>query len=154
MIDDIVGFELRGLPSKPTVAEPNSGLRSGLAATVVRPQVGGPAAPSSVTTSYTYELTLETYRRAVPILAGRTNLFGPADTAVTLTVGFDDVGLLRYADVSMPSSVAATLAQELDTGQRAIYHYTLSVDDISGDPVSIDVPTNVVDAAVDPVETP
>ena len=31
----------------------------------------------------------------------------------------------------------------------AIYHYTLEVNEISGDPVSIDVPTDVVDAPAD-----
>jgi hypothetical protein len=151
MVDDIMGFELGDLPSKPMVAEPQSGLRSSLTASVVRPQVGGPAAPSAVKTSYTYDLTLESYRRAVPILAGRSKLFGPDDTPVTLTIGFDDVGLLRYADVSMASSVAVTLAQELGDGGEALYHYTMSVDGISGDPISIDVPTNVIDA---PAQTP
>ncbi len=145
MVDDIMGFELRDLPSKPMVIEPASGFRS----TVRR--VTGPTPPSAVTTSYTYEIDLDTYRRAVPILASRSDLRGPGSTPVTLTIGFDDVGLLRFADIEMASAVATTVAQQLGTKHSAIYHYTLTVDDISGDPISIDVPTNVVDA---PANTP
>jgi hypothetical protein len=144
MIDDIMGFELRDLPSKPMTIEPASGFKS-----TVRRRVNGPTPPSAVTTSYTYELDLDTYRRAVPILAGRTNLLGPGNTPVTLTIGFDDVGLLRFADVDMASAVATTVAQQLGTKHDAVYRYTLTVDDISGDPISIDVPTNVVDAPAD-----
>ena len=144
MIDDIMGFELRDLPSKPMTIEPASGFKS-----TVRRRVNGPTPPSAVTTSYTYELDLDTYRRAVPILAGRTNLLGPGNTPVTLTIGFDDVGLLRFADVDMGSAVATTVAQQLGTKHDAVYRYTLTVDDISGDAISIDVPTNVVDAPAD-----
>ena len=146
MVDDIMGFELRDLPSTPMAIEPASGFKS-----TVRPRVTGPTPPSAVTMSYTYEIDLDTYRRAVPILASRTSLRGPGDTSVTLTVGFDDVGLLRFADVGIESAVATTLAQQLGTKHSAIYHYTLTVDDISGDAISIDVPTDVVDA---PADTP
>lgn len=146
MIDDIMGFELRDLPSKPMTIEPASGFKS-----TVRRRVTGPTPPSAVTTSYTYEIDLDTYRRAVPILAGRTAFRGPGSTPVTLTIGFDDVGLLRFADVDMGSAVATTVAQQLGTKHSASYHYTLTVDDISGDAISIDVPTDVVDA---PDDTP
>ncbi len=154
MIDDIMGFELRGLPSKPIATEPASGVSSGLKSSLlsspnvgVRPAVAGPTPPSAVTSSYTYQMDLATYRRAVPILAGRTGIYGPPQTPVTLTLGFDDVGLLRYVDVGMASSVASTLAQQLGPDHSAIYHYTMSVDVISGDPISIDIPTDVVDAS-------
>ena len=142
MVDDIMGFELRDLPSTPMAAEPQSGFRS-----TVRRRVAGPTPPSAVTTSYTYELDLVTYRRAVPILATRTAIAGPPDTPVRLTIGFDDVGLLRFADVSIDTSVAATLAQQLGPQHEAIYRYTMQVDEISGEPVAIEVPTNVTEGA-------
>ena len=150
MIDDIMGFELRGLPSKPMVTEPASGLKSGLKSSLnaeVRPAVTGPTPPSAVTSSYTYQMDLATYRRVVPILAGRTGISGPPQTPVTLTLGFDAVGLLRFADVGMASSVASTLAQQFGPDNSAIYHYTLSVSVISGEPISIEIPTNVIDAS-------
>ena len=45
---------------------------------------------------------METYRRVASILAGRTLIDAPPDTEVTLTIAFDDVGLLRFADISIP----------------------------------------------------
>lgn len=57
---------------------------------------------------------------------------------------------VRYADISVPSSVATTLAQQLGADHTVVYHYSLEVTEISGEPIVIDVPTNVVDA---PVET-
>jgi hypothetical protein len=141
MIDDIMGFELRGLPSTPADSPAKSGLAS-----LIRKRATGATPPSAVTTSYTYQFDLATYRRAVPILASRTGLGGPPETPVTLTIGFDDVGLLRFADVSIATSVASTLAQQIGPKHMAIYHYTFSVTEISGEPISIDMPTNVIDA--------
>jgi hypothetical protein len=89
---------------------------------------------------------METYRRVAPILANRTMIEAPPDTPVTLTIAFDDVGLLRFADVSVASSVATTLAQQLGAGHSGIYRYTLEVTDILGEPIHIDLPTDVVDA--------
>ena len=144
MIDDIMGFELRDLPSTPIAAEPQSGLKSTL-----RVRATGPTPPSAVTTSYTYQFDMATFRRAVPILASRASLGDPPEAPVTLTIGFDDVGLLRFADVGVPTPMVSTLAQQLGPKQAVIYHYTLQVDEISGDPVSIDVPTDVVAAPTD-----
>ncbi len=156
MIDDIMGFELRGLPSKPMATEPTSGLKAGFKSSLMsspnadaRPAVAGPTPPSAVTKSYVYQMDLATYRRAVPILAVRTGLAGPPETPVTLTLGFDDVGLLRYVDIGMASSVASTLAQQFGPDHSANYHYTMSVNVISGDPISIDIPTDVIDAYAD-----
>ncbi|MGZ4793099.1 MAG: hypothetical protein ACXV5U_09910 [Ilumatobacteraceae bacterium] len=156
MIDDIMGFELRGLPSKPMVTEPTSGLKAGFKSSLMssagvdaRPAVAGPTAPPAVTRSYTYQMDLATYRRAVPILASRTGISGPPQTPMTLTLGFDAVGLLRYVDIGMASSVASTLAQQFGPDRSAIYHYTMSVNVISGEPISIDIPTDVVDAYSD-----
>lgn len=147
MIDDIIGFELRGLPATTASSPPPAGnLRSGLKSTD-QPRVAGDAPPLSVATSYTYSMDLETFRRAVPIIAGRTDLAGLPNTPVTLTLGFDEVGLLRFADVGITSDVASTLAVQLGTGHQATYHYTLSVETISGEPLAIEVPTNVVPAA-------
>ena len=140
MIDDIVGFELRNLATKTAVAAPEAGLKS----TVLRPSVDGPAATPALATT-TYEMDFETFRRVVPILAGRTRLAAPPATAVTMTLGFDEVGLLHYADVAIPNSVATELAQALDTQHSALYHYTLEVTAISGEPAKIDIPTNYVD---------
>jgi hypothetical protein len=152
MIDDLMGFELRGIPSKPLSIEPMSGFTR---ATLTRPAVNTPTAPSSVTTTYSYELDMPTYRRVLPILAGRTNLYAPPETLVLVTIGFDDVGLLRFADVSIASSIATTLAQELGDFHSADYHYTFEVTEISGEPISIDVPTDYVDWKGDlPAEAP
>lgn len=148
MIDDLMGFELRGIPSKPITVEPVSELKRG---SLVRPAVNTPTASSAVTKIYSYELDMATYRRALPILAGRTKLFAPPETIVTVTIGFDDVGLLRFADVSIASSVATTLAQELGDYYSADYHFTLEVTEISGEPITIAVPTDVVDEVVEPV---
>jgi hypothetical protein len=145
MIDDIVGYQLRDLPTKPTITPPVSGLRSSLLPDT-RPAVSGPTPPTAVSSSFSYQIDLATFRRAVPILANRIGMYGPALTPVTLTLGFDDVGLLRYADVGMASTVASTLAQQLGTKHSAVYHYTMSVEVISGEPITIDVPTDVVDA--------
>jgi hypothetical protein len=147
MIDDLMGYELRDLESKPITVEPVAGLTRG---SLTMPAVNKPTAPSAATKTYSYEFDMETYQRILPILASRTNLFAPRETMVTVTIGFDDVGLLRFADVSIPSSVATTLAQQLGNYQSANYHYTLEVTDISGEPTKIDVPTDVVDEAVDP----
>ncbi len=156
MIDDIMGFDLRGLPSKPMVTEPTSGFKAGFKSSLLssasvdaRPAVTGLTPPSAVTQSYTYQMDLATYRRAVPILAGRTGIYGPPQTPVTLTLGFDAVGLLRYVDIGMASSVASAMAQQFGPDHNAIYHYTMSVDVISGDPISIEIPKDVVDAYAD-----
>ena len=141
MIDDIMGFELGDLPSTPIAAEPQSGFKS-----TIRLRAAGATPPSAVTTSFTYQFDLATFRRAVPILATRTTIFGPPETPVTLIIGFDDVGLLRFADVGVAPAVASTLAQQLGPKHEVIYHYTLQVDEISGEPVSIVVPTDVVAA--------
>ena len=69
---------------------------------------------------------------------------GPANTPVTLTLGFDDVGLLRFADVEIASSVASTLVQQFGTAHFAAYHYTMSVNVISGEQLTIDVPKNIM----------
>jgi len=144
MIDDIVGFELRDLPPKPeAAATPAAGLKS----SVARPSVDSATTPADLTTT-TYEMDMETFRRAVPILDRRTMIDAPPDTTVTLTIGFDDVGLLRYADVSIPSTVATELAQALGAQHSALYHYTFEVTEISGEPVKIDVPTDYVDQPV------
>jgi hypothetical protein len=99
---------------------------------------------------------LETYRRVVPILAGRTMLAGPPATEVTLTIGFDEVGLLRFADVSIPTSVATAIARTLGARYSTVYHYTLEVTEISGEPEQIDVPTKYVDQSDEtlPVASP
>jgi hypothetical protein len=146
MIDDIMGFELRDLPSKPIVAEPQSGF-----AALTRPAVDGPAATQTSMKTFSYEFDLKTFTRAVPIVAGRTRFDAPSETPVTLTLRFDDVGLLRFVDVAIPSTAAATLVQTLGTGRRAYYHYTFEVTKISGESVAIDIPTDVVDEA--PAET-
>ncbi len=149
MIDDIMGFELRGFDSKPMSVDAKSQLSA-----VIRPAVNGPAAPSAVTTSYSYEMDMQTYRRAIPILATRTGLTAPPDAPVTVTIGFDEVGLLRYADVAIANSFATTLAQQLGPEATATYHYTLEVTDISGEPVAIEIPASVVDAPVETVPGP
>lgn len=145
MIDDLMGFELRALPSKPITVEPASGFtRAGL----TRPSVNLPTAPSAATTTYSYELDMGTYHRVLPILAARTDLVAPRDTPVTVTIGFDDVGLLRFADVAIASSVATTLSQQLGPQYNAYYHYTIEVTDISGEPINIELPTDVLDEIV------
>jgi hypothetical protein len=150
MIDDLMGYELRAIPSKPITAEPVAGLKRD---SLTRPAVDAPTRPSAVIKTYSYEFDMETYRRVLPILARRTHLFALRETMVTVTIGFDDVGLLRFADVSIPTSVATTLAQQLGTYQSAEYHYTLEVTDISGEPIKIDLPTNVVDQEAEPAPT-
>ncbi len=142
MIDDIMGFELRELTSQVTAASVASGLR--------RPAVDAPTLPPDAKDAYSYDIDMETYRRVAPILAGRTLIDAPPDTAVTLTLAFDDVGLLQFADVAIPSSVAAILAEQLGPGRAGVYHYTLEVTEISGESITIDLPTDVVDES--PVE--
>ena len=139
MIDDIMGFELRELPSQVAAAGVASGLK--------RPAVDTPTLPPDAKDAYSFDIDMETYRRAVPILAGRTIIDAPPDTAVTLTLAFDDVGLLQFADVAIPSSIATTLAEQRGPGRAGVYHYTLEVTEISGEPITIDLPTDVVDAA-------
>ena len=82
---------------------------------------------------------------------------------MTVTIGFDAVGLLRYADVSIPTTSSTTLAQALGNYQFADYHYIFEVTEISGEPITIDLPTDFVDevaptddapADTVPVETP
>ncbi|MDP9463634.1 MAG: hypothetical protein M3P52_03340 [Actinomycetota bacterium] len=150
MVQDVMGFELRDLSAQPAVAKPESGLRATL-----RPAVTGPTPPPAVTESYTFETDLGTLRRAAPILFERTAMNVSLDSQVTVTIGFDDVGLLRFADISVASSLATTLAQQLGAERSAVYHYSLEVTEISGEPIDIDVPTNVVDAPLEtvPVET-
>jgi hypothetical protein len=144
MIDDVLGFELRDLRStSPAVAAP-SNLRSSLVGGS-RPQVGGPDAPSAVTKTFAYAMSLETLRRAAPIIADRADFLGPPETPVSLTLGFDDVGLLRFADVGLVGTGSSTLAVQLGDRANVAYHYTFAVDEISGEPVKIDIPSNVVD---------
>ena len=139
MIDDIMGFELRELPTHLAPVNAVSGFK--------RPAVDVPTMPPDATNSYSYDLDMETYRRVAPILAGRTPVDAPPDTAVTLTLAFDDVGLLRFVDVAIPSAVATTLAQQRGDRHAGVYHYALEVVEISGEPITIDVPTDVVDQA-------
>lgn len=140
MIDDIMGFEMQALASQ-APPDPVSGLQSTL-----MPRAIPATPPSDVATIYTFKFDLETYRRAAPILASRTDLNGAPQTEVTLTIGFDRQGLLRFADVAIPSSAASLIVQSRGAGVSARYHYLLSVDTISGEPLVIDVPANVVDA--------
>jgi hypothetical protein len=141
MIDDVMGFELRQLATETTPPAAASSLRSSLVTRAV-----GASTPSDVVTSYTFIIDLETYRRAAPILAGRTHLDGAPETEVTLTIGFDDTGLLRFVEVSIPSTVATDLVNATGDGTNASYHYVMSVDVISGEPLVIEVPTDVVDS--------
>ncbi|MBK5333794.1 MAG: hypothetical protein JJD93_17590 [Ilumatobacteraceae bacterium] len=140
MIDDIMGFELRDLPTKPLTVEPKAGLKSSVR------RVNGPSDSSSVTLTYSYEMNMATFRRAIPILANRTDIVIAPDTPVTVIIGFDDAGLLRFADVEISSATATTAAQVLGPRRRVVYHYTLDVTEISGEPIAIDVPTDFVDA--------
>lgn len=145
MLDDLIGFALRDTNTEPA-APPTpaaAGLRSSISR-AARPAVGDDSAPSAVVTSYTYNLDLTSFRREMPILAWRVNLRGPEETLVTVTVGFDSVGLLRYADVSVPPTVASTLAQLLGNDSSVTYHYTMSVEQISGEPASIEEPLQYV----------
>ena len=152
MIDDLMGFELRDIPTRPTTVEPVGGLKRD---SLARPAVNTPTAPSAVTKTYSYEFDIATYRRVLPILATSTDLYAPGGTIVTVTIGFDDVGVLRFADVSFAQSIATTLAQELGDLYSAAYHYTLEVTEVSGEPITIEVPTDFVDEAGDlPAETP
>jgi hypothetical protein len=148
MIDDIMGFELRALAatSGPAKAAPANAV-SGL----VRPAVDTPTLPPDATKTYSYDLDMQTYRRVAPILAGRTAIDAPPDAAVTLTLAFDDVGLLRFADVAVANSIATTLAQDRGPGHAGVYRYTIEVTEISGEPIAIDLPMNVVDEI--PAET-
>jgi hypothetical protein len=157
MIDDLMGFEIRQMPTKTVAAEPTAGFKR---ASLTRPAVNAPTEPSDVTRTYSYDFDIETYRRVLPILAGRTNFDAAPDTVVTVTIGFDDVGLLRFADVSIPSAGSTTLAQALGNYRHADYHYVLEVTEISGEPITIDIPANFVDeddgtddpAAADPAD--
>jgi hypothetical protein len=141
MVDDIMGFELRSMPSKPIASDAASGFKR-----VTRPAVNGATPPSAVTSTYSFEMDVTTFRRAIPILATRIGLSVPSDTAVTVVIGFDDVGLMRFADVAVPVSAATKIAPQLGNGQRALYHYTLEVTEISGEPQYIGTPTYSVDA--------
>lgn len=141
MIDDIMGFELRSLPSKEVAAAAPAGF--------TRPRVNTPVAPSNSTKVYRYDLDMDTYRRVAPILAKRTRITAPPEAPVTLTIGFDDAGLLRFLDVSVDSSVATTFAQALGAGQAADYHYTFEVKTISGEPIDIGIPSPIVDGPAD-----
>jgi hypothetical protein len=144
MIDDIMGFELRDLPAKPLTIEAKTGFKA-----FARRAVNNPSAASSVTAIYSYDMDMKTFRRAIPILAIRTGIMIQPETPVTVTIGFDDVGLLRFADVEISSATATTAAQGLGPVRRVVYHYTLDVTEISGEPIKIDVPTNFVDAPDD-----
>jgi hypothetical protein len=149
MIDDIMGFQLRDLPAKPLTVEPKAGFKPSAR------RVNGPSDSSSVTRTYSYDMTMSTFLRAIPILANRTDIVVGSDTPVKVTIGFDDAGLLRFADVEISSATATTTAQQLGPRRRVVYHYTLDVTNISGEPVAIDIPTNFVDAPLDtaPVNT-
>jgi hypothetical protein len=146
MIDDIMGFDLRSLPSKPLESVAPSGF--------TRPRVNSPVAPSNSTKVYRYEIDMNAYRRVAPILAERTGIAAPPETPVTLTIGFDDVGLLRFFDVSIDSSVATTFAQALGTRQAAHYRYTFEVNTISGEPIDISLPIATVDGPADTMSMP
>ncbi len=145
MVDDIMGFELRGRESLPVLVEPASEIRAVTDAS----NVAGPSAPETVTDVYSYQLDIATFNRAVPILASRAGLTAPQATLVTLTLGFDDVGLLRFADISMPTEAATAQAQLLGAGRAVTYHYVLEVTEISGEPIAIDIPSDVADANSD-----
>ena len=73
---------------------------------------------------------------------------------MTVTIGFDAVGLLRYADVSIPTTSSTTLAQALGNYQFADYHYIFEVTEISGEPFTIDLPADYVDEAAPTEEAP
>ena len=145
MIDDIMGFELR-----------DSALQADDGRTRLGIHVDGSPARHRADTAVRRDNELHVRLRSRHLSSrscrssppGPRSL-GPGSTPVTLTIGFDDVGLLRFADVEIGSAVATTVAQQLGTKHSAVYHYTLVVDDISGDAISIDVPTDVVDAPPD-----
>ena len=141
MIDDVMGFELRETPSKPLTIEAKSGLKSSS-----RRAANSPSASSSVTRTYSYEMDMNTFRRAIPIIANQTNIEINPQTPVTVTIGFDDVGLLRFADVEISSVTATSVAQGLGPRRRVVYRYTFDVTDISGEPIEIDIPKDFVDA--------
>jgi hypothetical protein len=144
MIDDIMGFELRNLPPKALTVDAQSGLQSS-----VRRVVDGPSPISAVTRKYSYEMDINTFRRAIPILASRADIEVNPETPVTVTIGFDDAGLLRFADVEISNATATQLAVGLGPQRRIVYHYKFDVTDISGEPIAIDIPTDFVDAPDD-----
>jgi len=137
MVDDLMGFELQSLPTKDAPTSVASGFK----------RVNTPTLPKDVTSAYTYEFDMATYRRVAPILSNRTLLEAPPETLVTLTIAFDDFGLLRFVDVGLANTSATTVAQARGDGGSGVYHYTLDVTEISGEPIEIDLPTNIVDKA-------
>jgi hypothetical protein len=154
MIDDLMGFELRSLPTKGATTQATTTGTTPAAAGFVRPAVNGPTPPSAVTKSYSYSFDMETYQRVLPILADRDNITAPPETPVNVTLGFDNRGLLRFADVSVDSAIATTLALQRGEKQAAFYSYTMEVIDISGEAEKIDVPSNTVDAPDDTAPLP
>ena len=144
MIDDIMGFELRDLPPRPLTVDATSGPQSSL-----RLAVNSPSATSSVTRMFSYDMDINTFRRAIPILASRADIEISPETPVAVTIGFDDAGLLRFADVEISNATATQAATGLGAQRRIVYHYTFDVTDISGEAIAIDVPTDFVDAPDD-----
>ena len=70
----------------------------------------------------------------------------PPDTVVTLTLAFDDVGLLRFARRRDPERRGHDpRPTSAATGRSGAYHYTLEVTEISGEPIQIDCRPTVVD---------
>lgn len=101
--------------------------------------------PAEVVRLMRWSTDMASLRHLSPLTMSMLGLIAPDDAPVVFTLGFDSAGLARYIDASISLSDAMV---GLDTESMVFQWIEWRVLGVSDDPVTIDLPVNVVDAPV------
>lgn len=139
VMNDVIGLELASLPWRNPDAPPEAvGGQTPLV-----PQIVPQGLPAEVTDQRRWTFDLATFRSLSPVAYAKTP-FRTLDptTQADVTMGFDADGVLQYLLVT----VDPLKAEPNDNGTQ-LFSYEWKVVDLSATPLTIDIPTNVVEAA-------
>lgn len=153
-IDDVIGFELAAIPGRDPRAE--GGATGEIEATTMQEVLGPEAGTSSALPEHDLSNVPEdvvdlrrwttddgTWALLSPVGYDIAGLDLPDATRLVFTYGFDADGLLRYLDVEIDPAVALAGLDHID---ESMLSFEWRVTGVSEFGVTIDLPTNVVDA--------
>ncbi len=156
--EELVGFELESMQSWDPRTDQGSldlasqtaevdGLLDANEATATSPLEAPGRTPTDVPAEVVrlmrWRTDMASLRYLSPQVLATLELVAPDDASVVFTLGFDSAGLVRYMDISIALSVAMA---GLDTEAAVAQWMEWRVLSVSDDPVTIDLPVNVVDA--------
>ncbi len=156
--EELVGFELESMPSWDPRTDQGpldlasqtaevEGLLDANEATATPPQAVPQRTPTDVPAEVVrlmrWSTDIASLRYLSPQMLADFEFVAPDDASVVFTLGFDSAGLARYFDISIALPVALAA---LDTEEVVFQWMEWRVLSVSDDPVTIDLPVNVVDA--------